>query len=108
MPPVSKLRAATMGPDLQADVSLWDVVLFAALNPGTIAAAFSVGRRADQPAKLLIAAFAGGIAGSAVLYLAALLHLWHASTLARASAGVFIASMVFGLLYAALGYRTRR
>ncbi len=78
------------------------------MNPATIVAAFMLGRRADQPAKILIAAFAGGVAGSALLYVAALLHVWHASTLGRASGGVFIAALLFGLIYAFIGYRLRR
>jgi hypothetical protein len=94
-------------PILQPAVPLIEIALFAALNPATIVAAFWLGRKADAKSKLLIAAFAGAIAGVALLYIAALLRLWDAPTLGRAAAGVFVASMLSGLIYAAIGYAFR-
>lgn len=96
-----------MGPDLQADVPLLSVALYALLNPATIAVAFWLGRQADQAGKLLIAAFAGAIAGVALLYAAALLQIWEAPTLGRAAAGVFAASVLTGWVYARIGYALR-
>ena len=93
-----------MIPDLQADVSLWLVVLYAALNPASIWVACEMGRRADQPAKLLIAAFTGAIAGFALLYVLAWLKLPFAMTAGRAASGIVAASFIFGLGWAALGY----
>ena len=65
-----------MGPDLQPDVPLLEVLLYGVLNPATIIIAFLMGRKADDKSKIMIAAFAGAIAGIAVLYLITLLRLW--------------------------------
>ena len=92
-------------PDMQPDVSLWGVLAWAALNPAVIAVAWAMGRRADQAAKFGIAAFAGAIAGVALLWLAARLHLGLAIDTARAGAGVFMTALPFGLLWAWLSRR---
>ncbi len=97
-----------MGPDFQPDVPLLEVVLYGVLNPATIVVAFMMGQRADDKSKIMIAAFAGAIAGVAVLYVVTLLRLWDAPTLARAIAGVFITSLVAGLFYAGAGYLMKR
>ncbi|MBX9683856.1 MAG: hypothetical protein K2X41_08715 [Hyphomicrobium sp.] len=97
-----------MGPELQPDVPLMEVALYAIFNPATIAVAFWLGRKADAKNKLLIAAFGGAIAGVAALYIAALLRIWDAPTVGRAAAGVFVASLVTGLIYARIGYATKR
>ena len=88
-------------------VPLSDVALYALLNPAHIAVSFLMGRKADQWAKIGIAAFAGAIAGIALLYLTALLGIFHAPTAARAGGGIFIASLITGLVYAGAGYLTR-
>lgn len=93
-----------MGPELQPDVNLVELIAYAVLNPATIAVAFLMGRKADEKPKILIAAFAGAIAGVALLYIAALLRIWDAPTLGRAAAGAFAASLVAGLVYGWLGY----
>ena len=90
-------------PDLQANVNLWSVLAWAALNPATIAVAYLMGRKADQSAKLGIAAFAAAIAGIALLWLAARLHISFAIDTARAAVGIFMASLPFGVLWAWLG-----
>lgn len=92
-----------MPPELQSDVKVWELALYAILNPATIVAAFFMGRRADQPAKLLIAAFAGAIAGVVLLYAVTFLRLWDAPSLARASGGFFVAAYIAGLVYAFIG-----
>lgn len=97
-----------MGPELQPDVPLMEVALYALLNPATIIVAFLLGRIADEPAKILIAAFAGAFAGVVVLYVAALLRISDAPTLGRAAAGIFAASMIAGLVYARIGYAFKR
>jgi hypothetical protein len=95
-------------PDIQANVPLIEVLLYGVLNPATIIVAFMMGQRVDDKSKLMIAAFAGAIAGVAVLYVATFLRLWDAPTLGRAIAGVFVVSLVAGFVYAALGYLMRR
>jgi hypothetical protein len=94
-----------MTPDLQPDVSLWLVALFAGLNPATIWVAAEMGRRVDQPAKLLIAAFAGAIAGFALLYVLLMFKVPFAATAARAASGIVAASFVFGIGWAVVGWR---
>ena len=42
----------------------WTLVLISLLNPVVIAVAFYMGRLADQPQKLVVAAFAASLAGS--------------------------------------------
>jgi hypothetical protein len=90
-------------PDLQADVNLWAVVAWAAFNPAMIATAYLMGRRADQPAKLGIAAFAAGIAGVALLWLAARLGFGFATDVGRGAVGVFVTSLPFGVAWATFG-----
>lgn len=97
-----------MGPDLQPDVNVLELLAYGALNPATIAAAFYVGRQADEKPKILIAAFAGAFAGIVLLYFAALFRIWDAPMLGRASGGVFLASLVAGVAYGWIGYVTRR
>ncbi len=97
-----------MGPELQADVPLLEVALYAIFNPATILVAGWLGSKADQTNKLLIAAFGGAIAGVVVLYFAALLQIWEGPTLGRAAAGVFVASLLTGLVYARIGYAMKR
>jgi hypothetical protein len=93
-----------VGPDFQPDVPLSEVLLYGIFNPATIIVAFMLGQRADDKAKIMIAGFAGAIAGVALLYIVTLLRIWDAPTLGRAAAGVFIVSLVVGFAYAAVGY----
>jgi hypothetical protein len=93
-----------VGPDLQPDVPLAEVLLYGILNPATIIVAYMLGQRADDKSKILIAGFGGAVAGAALLYIVTLLRIWDAPTLGRAAAGVFIVSLVVGFLYAAIGY----
>jgi hypothetical protein len=95
-------------PDLQADVSLWAIAAWAAFNPAMIAVAYSMGRQADQPAKLGIAAFAAAIAGVALLWLAARMGFGFATDVARGAVGVFMTSLPFGVAWAYLGNRLER
>lgn len=94
-------------PVIEASIPLMTLLLYAAFNPATIAVAFWLGRKADQAGKLIIAAFAGSMAGIAVLYVGALLHVGNASTLGRGAAGVFVVSLLAGLAYAFIGYRLK-
>ena len=95
-------------PDLQPDVNLIELFLYAALNPATVAVSFLMGRKANEKSKILIAAFAGGIAGVTLLYFAALFRVWDAPMLGRAAAGIFAASLAAGLVYAWIGFATKR
>ncbi|MEZ5900499.1 MAG: hypothetical protein R3D51_13525 [Hyphomicrobiaceae bacterium] len=96
-----------MSPGPQNIVPLYEVALYALLNPALIWVAFAMGRKVDEPAKLLIAAFAGAVAGFVVLYLVALVGVLDAPRVARAAAGVFVLSLLTGLVFAWIGYRTK-
>lgn len=96
-----------MGPEFQPDVDLVELLAYAALNPATVVVAFLMGRKANEKSKILIAAFAGAVAGAALIYVAALLRLWDAPQLGRAAGGIFAAGLIAGLVYAAIGYLTR-
>jgi hypothetical protein len=89
-------------------VDLKTVILVALLNPAAIAVAFWMGNRADQWQKVPVAAFAGAAVGLAIAYMAFRLGLPGVAGVARAGAGVFIATFLFGLVWAWLGYRFRR
>ncbi len=83
------------------------LVLIALLNPVVIAVAVLMGRRADQWQKLPIAAFAASAAGIALYWLAAQVGLLPIHALGG-EAGVFALQFLFGLVWAAVGYATRR
>ena len=74
-------------PVLLPDVPITMVLLFALLNPATIAVAYLMGRRADQWPKIVIAAFVGALAGALLLWLGTLLRFSVLATPARAAAG---------------------
>jgi hypothetical protein len=88
-----------------APVDLKLVLLTALLNPGVFALAFWLGRRADQWQKIPVAAFAAGLVGSVLVYF--LISFGMLTSLARAVAGVFTANILFGLVWAIVGYLTR-
>mgnify|MGYP006374776981 CR=1 FL=1 len=97
-----------MTPVLQPDVSLYEVAAYAILNPALIGVAFYMGRKANEKSNLLIASFAGAIAGVVVLNILALLNLFDAPTAGRSAAGIFAASLIPGLFYAWAGFQTKR
>lgn len=108
MPALVLLEISKLSPPVpEGDVPLLTVLAFAALNPAVIAVSFLMGRRADQPAKVIIAAFAGAVAGVALVWLAAELRIGLAPSAGRAAAGIFVLSLLFGLGWASLGYRLR-
>ncbi len=88
-----------MPPDLQ------DVLLLAAMNPAAIVAGFWFGRRADQIQKLVVAGFAGGIAGVmfAGLLMLTGLHPPHV----RLLSGVLVAAGLVGVVAGWLGFASR-
>jgi hypothetical protein len=97
-----------VAPVLLPDVPLMSLLLIAALNPATIAVAWTMGRRADAPAKLLIAGFAAATAGAALVWFGTLLRLGFLATPARAAGGIFAVGVVFATAYAWIAYRTRK
>lgn len=89
-------------------IELKAVLLTALLNPAVVVVAFWLGRRADQWQKLPVAAFAAACVGSVFIYLAVWMGLTGVAGVGRAAAGVFIAEFLFGLAWAAAGYRFGR
>ncbi len=92
-------------PTLQDDVSLWLVLAAAVLNPAVGGVAFVMGAKADQKAKLIVAAFAASLCGLALIYLATLLRFPGTATLSRAAAGIFVVQVILGLGWAYAGYQ---
>jgi hypothetical protein len=85
----------------------WTLVLISLLNPAVIAVAFYMGRRADQWQKLIVAAFAASLAGFILYWLAADLGLLPVHALGG-EAAILLMQLLLGLLWASLGYATRR
>lgn len=83
------------------------LVLIAALNPAVILVGFLMGQRADQWQKLIVAAFVAALAGAVAVWLGAWLRILPARGLGG-EAGLFVLQMMFGLIWAALGYAFRR
>ena len=95
-------------PDFQPNVDLVALVSVAALNPVVIGLGLWLGRQVDQPGKIVIAGFGAGLAGMALIWLAATLRMPFIYDVGRASAGIFVAQGLFGMLWAAIGYRFLR
>jgi hypothetical protein len=89
-------------------VDLWTLTLTALLNPVVIAVAFWMGSRASEWQKLPVAAFAAAAVGFAAVYVAVWLGWGGLGSLGRAAAGLFTAQFLFGLVWAAIGYRFGR
>jgi hypothetical protein len=88
-------------------IDLKVVLLTALLNPAVPVVAFWLGRRADQWQKVPVAAFAAALAGSLLIYVGVRLGVPSVAGVGRAAAGVFTAQLLFGLAWAAAGYRLR-
>ena len=85
----------------------WTLVLISLLNPAVIAVAVWMGRHADQWQKLIVAAFAASLSGFILYWLAAELGLLPIHALGGESA-ILLMQLLLGLLWASLGYVTRR
>lgn len=82
------------------------LVLIALLNPAVIAVAFFMGRAADQWQKIVVAGFAAACAGALLIWVATFLKLLPARGVGG-EAGLFAIDLVFGIIWAAIGYRLR-
>lgn len=82
------------------------LLLIALLNPAVVLTAFLMGRAASQWQKLVVAAFAAALAGSALVWVAAYLKVLPARG-NGGEAGLFVMQMAFGLVWAAIGYWLR-
>ncbi|MBS0243110.1 MAG: hypothetical protein JSS20_13100 [Proteobacteria bacterium] len=85
---------------------LIDVLMLGALNPGSIGVGYAMGRRANERQKLVVVAFAAGLAGAAFSWLLMALGFFeHAE---RLLVGIFVVSGVCGALWGALGFLIAR
>jgi hypothetical protein len=91
---------------MQIPPELEAVIVLSVMNLGTVLAGFLIGRRADQAQKIVIGAFASGIAG--VLFAGLLGLLGFAEVHPRSMGGVFVLSLLLGFVWTWLGYKTRR
>lgn len=85
---------------------LWEVLTLSFMNLGTILAGFFIGRRADQVQKIVVGAFASGIAGVAFAWL--LLALGLADAKPRSLMGVFVLSFLLGIVWTWIGFISRK
>ena len=83
------------------------LVLISLLNPVVIAVAFYMGRRADEPQKIVVAAFAAAIAGFILYWLVAAVGLLPIHALGGESA-ILLMQFLIGFVWAGLGYWLRR
>lgn len=92
-------------PDLQPNVDLVALTAISLLNPVVIGLGFYLGRKCDQPAKILIAGFGASFAGMALIWLAAMLRMPFIFEPGRAAGGIFVVQGLFGMVWAYIGYR---
>jgi hypothetical protein len=85
---------------------LKEVLLLAVMNPGAIVAGFLIGRRADQMQKLVVAGFAGGVAG--VLFTGLLMVTGLHAAKVSLLGGVFVGAFVVGVVFGWIGFTSRR
>jgi Na+/H+ antiporter NhaC len=85
----------------------YSVVLIAALNPAVILVGFMMGRQADQWQKLIVAGFVAALAGAVLVWFGAFFGLLPARGVGGET-GSFVAAIVFGTVWAALGFGSRR
>lgn len=83
------------------------LILLALANPAVIAVAVLMGRRADQPQKLLVAAFAASLAGFLLYWLGGQVGLFAIHAIGG-EAAIFMLQFVFALVWAVVGYWSRR
>lgn len=83
------------------------LVLIAALNPVVPIVAFFMGRRANEPQKIVLAAFVAAIAGSALVALAIFSGFLPVKG-AGGEGGIFIVQLAIGLFWAWVGYKFRK
>lgn len=81
----------------------WTLVLISILNPAVIAVAFYMGRRADQPQKLVVAAFAASLCGFLLYWLAGAVGLMPIHALGG-EAAILLMQFLIGFVWAGLGY----
>ncbi len=80
------------------------IALYALVNPATLIAGLYLGAKADQSQKIPVAALMAAIAGMALVGLLAKIPLGISLGHERAAGGVFIALLLFGVVWASIGH----
>ena len=83
------------------------LLLIALLNPVVVVVAWLMGGRADQWQKLFVIGFAAALAGAAAVWIATFLGLLPPRQMGS-DAGLFVFSMLYGFVIAAVAYGKRR
>ncbi len=83
------------------------LILIALFNPAVIVVAVVMGRRADQWQKLIVAAFAASLVGLILYWIVTTVGLLPVHALGG-EAGIVLLQFLFGLVWAAIGYASRR
>ncbi len=86
----------------QIPPDLLEVVTHAVMNPGTIIVGYLIGRHADQPQKIIVGAFAAGLAG--VLFAWLVMWIGLSPNHPRLFPGIFVLSFILGAGWAWLGW----
>jgi hypothetical protein len=87
-------------------LELWEVLTLSFMNLGTVLAGFFIGRRVDQAQKIVVGAFASGIAG--VAFAGLLLALGLSEAHPRLLTGVFVLSFLLGIVWTWIGFISRK
>ncbi len=94
-------------PGFDPNASPLTLLVLAVANPVVIAVALYMGWRSDQWQKLIIAGFAAALAGAAALWLATYAG-WIVPRPFGSDAGIFVFSLLYGVVIAAVAYRLQR
>ncbi len=81
---------------------LIEIITHAVMNPGAIVAGYLIGRFADQPQKIIVGAFAAGVAGVAFAWI--IMKLGLSPDHPRLFPGIFVLSFILGAGWSWLGY----
>jgi hypothetical protein len=79
-----------------------EIVTHAVMNPGTIVTGYLIGRKADQPQKIIVGAFAAGIAG--ILFAWLVMKIGLSPDRPKLFPGILVLSFLLGAGWAWLGY----
>ena len=83
-----------------------DILLLALFNPATLIVGYWFGRNADQAQKIVVGAFAAGIAGTGFAWL--VMRFGQTTGTPKLLSGIFVIAAIAGLGWARLGYWVRQ
>ncbi len=83
-----------------------DILLLALFNPATLVAGYWFGRNADQLQKIVVGAFAAGIAGT--IFAWGVMRFGQTTGTPKLLSGIFVVSAIAGLGWASLGFWVRK